>query len=62
MLDVISAVVIDHDNKFIDWTSGVLVTNIGHCHPKLVNILNKATAKMLNCYEYPNNTIESYYQ
>ena len=22
-------------NTFIDWTSGVLVTNVGHSHPKL---------------------------
>ena len=41
------------DNKFIDWTSGVLVTNIGHCHPKLVKALHDSTSKMLNCYEYP---------
>ena len=41
------------DNKFIDWTSGVLVTNIGHCHPKLVEKLAKSTSKILNCYEYP---------
>ncbi|MDD5018341.1 MAG: aspartate aminotransferase family protein, partial [Eubacteriales bacterium] len=41
------------DNKFIDWTSGVLVTNIGHCHPKLVEKLAESTSKILNCYEYP---------
>ena len=30
-------VVTDVDgNTFIDWTSGVLVTNVGHCHPDLV--------------------------
>jgi len=23
-------------NTYIDWTSGVLVTNVGHCHPRLV--------------------------
>lgn len=43
------------DNSFIDWTSGVLVTNIGHCHPKLVEKLAESTAKMLNCYEYPTD-------
>lgn len=48
------AIIYDADeNKFIDWTSGVLVTNIGHCHPKLVEKLGESTAKMLNCYEYP---------
>ena len=29
-------VVTDVDgNVFLDWTSGVLVTNVGHCHPVL---------------------------
>lgn len=40
-------------NLYIDWTSGVLVTNVGHCHPKLVAKVQEASAKMLNCYEYP---------
>lgn len=41
-------------NAFIDWTSGVLVTNAGHCHPKLVSAVQEASAKMLNVYEYCN--------
>lgn len=43
------------DNRFIDWTSGVLVTNIGHCHPKLVEAVQKASADMMNVYEYGNH-------
>lgn len=39
-------------NSFLDWTSGVLVTNVGHCHPKLVKAVQEASAKMLNVYEY----------
>ncbi len=39
-------------NTFIDWTSGVLVTNIGHCHPTLVKAIQEASAKILNVYEY----------
>jgi 4-aminobutyrate aminotransferase-like enzyme len=38
-------------NTFIDWTSGVLVTNVGHCHPDLVSAVQKASAKLLNNYE-----------
>jgi 4-aminobutyrate aminotransferase/(S)-3-amino-2-methylpropionate transaminase len=50
----IGARIIDADgNVFIDWTSGVLVTNVGHCHPKLVLKVQEASAKILNCYEYP---------
>ena len=45
-------VVTDVDgNKFIDWTSGVLVTNVGHCHPDLVEAVQKASARLLNNYE-----------
>ena len=38
-------------NVFIDWTSGVLVTNVGHCHPDLVRAVQEASAKLLNNYE-----------
>ena len=48
-------VVTDVDgNRFIDWTSGVLVTNVGHCHPDLVRAAREATGKLLNNYECPN--------
>jgi len=38
-------------NIFIDWTSGVLVTNVGHCHPDLVKAVQEASARLLNNYE-----------
>ena len=41
-------------NTFIDWTSGVLVTNVGHCHPHLVKKAQEATALLLNNYECAN--------
>src|SRR5512141_2355002 len=41
-------------NTFIDWTSGVLVTNVGHCHPDLVRAVQAAAAKLLNNYECLN--------
>ena len=48
-------VVTDVDaNTYIDWTSGVLVTNVGHCHPRLVEAAREATGKLLNNYECPN--------
>ena len=40
-------------NKFIDWTSGVLVTSVGHCHPKLVKAVQTSVAKLINNYECP---------
>jgi len=45
-------VVTDVDgNTFIDWTSGVLVTNVGHSHPHLVAAVQAASAKLMNNYE-----------
>lgn len=38
-------------NVFLDWTSGVLVTNVGHCHPHLVKATQKASEDLLNNYE-----------
>ena len=41
-------------NQFIDWTSGVLVTNVGHCHPHLVKAVQEASGQLLNNYECAN--------
>ena len=47
-------VVTDVDgNRYIDFTSGVLVTNVGHSHPKHVRAIQAAAAKLLNCYDFP---------
>ena len=40
-------------NSFIDWTSGVLVTNVGHSHPKLAKAIGEQAARLLNCYDFP---------
>ena len=40
-------------NTFIDWTSGVLVTNVGHSHPKLADAISKQAYRLLNCYDSP---------
>ncbi|MHC4871691.1 MAG: aspartate aminotransferase family protein [Planctomycetota bacterium] len=41
-------------NTFLDWTSGVLVTNTGHCHPKLVKAVQEAAGQLINNYECPS--------
>ncbi len=41
-------------NTFIDWTSGVLVTNVGHSHPQLVQAVQAAAARLMNNYECLN--------
>jgi 4-aminobutyrate aminotransferase len=44
--------VIDVDgNEFIDFTSGVLVTNTGHCHPTVVKAIQTQAARLINCYD-----------
>lgn len=39
--------------EYIDWTSGVLVTNVGHCHPKLVKAVQDQVARLMNVYDFP---------
>lgn len=40
-------------NTYIDWTSGVLVTNVGHCHPRMVAAIQESATKLINNYESP---------
>ena len=40
-------------NTFIDWTSGVLVTNVGHAHPAMVKAVQESVTKLINNYECP---------
>ncbi len=41
-------------NCWIDWSSGVLVTNAGHSHPAIVKaIVDQANAKLLTNYAFP---------
>jgi 4-aminobutyrate aminotransferase-like enzyme len=41
-------------NEFLDWTSGVLVANVGHCHPDYVAAVRDQAGKLFNCYDFPN--------
>jgi len=40
-------------NTYIDWTSGVLVTNVGHCHPKHVEAIQRQVGRLMNNYDFP---------
>lgn len=40
-------------NTFIDWTSGVLVTNVGHSHPEHVKRICNQVERLMNCYDFP---------
>lgn len=39
-------------NKYIDFSSGIYVTNLGHCHPKVVEYIQKHTASLMNCHDF----------
>lgn len=39
--------------EYIDFTSGVLVTNLGHSHPHHVEAIQKQAARLMNCYSFP---------
>ncbi len=39
-------------NEFLDWSSGVLVTNVGHCHPAYVDQIKAQAEKLFNCYDF----------
>jgi 4-aminobutyrate aminotransferase len=40
-------------NRYIDFTSGVLVANLGHSHPALVKAIQAQAARLQNCYSFP---------
>jgi 4-aminobutyrate aminotransferase/(S)-3-amino-2-methylpropionate transaminase len=42
-------------NRWIDWSSGVLVTNVGHGHPRIVQALKEAIERpLLATYVFPH--------
>jgi len=38
---------------YYDWTSGVLVTNVGHAHPRLAKAIAQQAERLLNCFDFP---------
>jgi 4-aminobutyrate aminotransferase len=44
----------DVDGKhYFDWTSGVLVANVGHAHPHLAEAISAQTKRLLNTFDFP---------
>ena len=42
-------------NKWLDWSSGVLVTNAGHANPKIVDaIVDQAKSHLIHSYCFPS--------
>src|SRR5438874_10719068 len=41
-------------NVFLDFSSGVLVANVGHSHPRLVAAARDQVDQVINCYDFLN--------
>lgn len=39
-------------NVYIDFSSGIYVTTLGHCHPKIVEAIQKSAATLMNCHDF----------
>ena len=38
--------------KYLDFTSGISVCNLGHCHPRLTKVIAYQAAKLVHCSNY----------
>ncbi len=39
-------------NTYLDFSSGIYVTTLGHCHPKVTSAIQKAAATLMNCHDF----------
>ena len=39
-------------NKYIDFSSGIYVTTLGHCHPKVTEAVQKYAGQLMNCHDF----------
>ncbi len=39
-------------NTYLDFSSGIYVTTIGHCHPKVTEAVQKAAGQLMNCHDF----------
>ena len=39
-------------NEYIDFSSGIYVTTLGHCHPKVTEAVQKAAGTLMNCHDF----------
>jgi 4-aminobutyrate aminotransferase-like enzyme len=39
-------------NTYIDFSSGIYVTGLGHCHPKVTEAVQKATGELMNAHDF----------
>jgi 4-aminobutyrate aminotransferase-like enzyme len=39
-------------NRYIDFSSGIYVTTLGHCHPKVTEAVQRYAGQMMNCHDF----------
>ena len=39
-------------NTYLDFSSGIYVTSLGHCHPKVTEAVQRAAATLMNCHDF----------
>jgi 4-aminobutyrate aminotransferase-like enzyme len=39
-------------NRYIDFSSGIYVTTLGHCHPRISEAVAKAAHTLMNCHDF----------
>jgi 4-aminobutyrate aminotransferase-like enzyme len=39
-------------NTYLDFSSGIYVTGLGHCHPKVTEAVQRAAGELMNCHDF----------
>ncbi|MBN1491517.1 MAG: aspartate aminotransferase family protein [Phycisphaerae bacterium] len=39
-------------NRYIDFSSGIYVTTLGHCHPKITQAIQHYAGQLMNCHDF----------
>lgn len=39
-------------NTYLDFSSGIYVTTLGHCHPKVTEAVQKYAGQLMNCHDF----------
>ena len=39
-------------NTYLDFSSGIYVTTLGHCHPRVTAAVQKAAGQLMNCHDF----------
>ena len=39
-------------NTYLDFSSGIYVTTLGHCHPKVTEAVQNAAGRLMNCHDF----------